>query len=47
MLPIALGTQPLGVAAISVSSLPARSDLFEELRELFAIVLKVAQERHG
>jgi DNA-binding LacI/PurR family transcriptional regulator len=47
MLPIALGTQPLGVAAISVTSLLVRSELLEDLRELFAIVLKVAQERHG
>jgi len=47
MLPIALGTQPLGVAAISVTSVLARSELLEDLRELFAIVLKVAQARHG
>jgi len=47
MLPIALGTQPLGVAAISVTSQLARSELLEDLRDLFAVVLKVAQGRHG
>ncbi len=47
MLPIALGTQPLGVAAISVTSQLARSELLEDLRELFGVVLKVARERHG
>ena len=46
MLPIALNTEPLGVAAISVTSHLARSELLEDLRELFAIVLKVARERH-
>jgi len=47
MLPIALGSQPLGVAAISVTAQLASSDLIEDLRELFAVVLKVAQGRHG
>jgi DNA-binding LacI/PurR family transcriptional regulator len=47
MLPIALGTQPLGVAAISVTAQLARSELLEDLRELFGVVLKVAQGRHA
>jgi hypothetical protein len=47
LLPIALGTEPLGVAAISVTSVSVRSELLAELRELLTIVLKVAKDRHG
>lgn len=41
LLPITLASEPLGVAALSVTSQLARSELLEDLRELFAIVLKV------
>jgi hypothetical protein len=47
LLPITLGSEVLGVAAFSVTTQLARSDLLEDLRELFATVLKVAQFRHG
>jgi DNA-binding LacI/PurR family transcriptional regulator len=47
LLPITLGSEVLGVAAFSVTTQLARSELLEDLRELFATVLKVAQFRHG
>ena len=47
LLPITLGGEVLGVAAFSVTTQLARSDLLEDLRELFATVLKVAQFHHA
>jgi DNA-binding LacI/PurR family transcriptional regulator len=47
LLPIALGTEPLGVAAFSVTLQLAQSELLEDLRELLAPVLKVIQRRHA
>jgi hypothetical protein len=47
LLPITLGAEVLGAAAFSVTPQLARSELLEDLRELFATVLKVAQFRHG
>ncbi len=47
LLPIALGAEPLGVAAFSVTTQLARSDLLEDLRELLAPVLKLSQNHHG
>jgi hypothetical protein len=47
LLPITHGSEPLGVAAFSVTTQLARSDLLEDLRELFSTVLKVSQTRHG
>jgi hypothetical protein len=47
LLPIALGAEPLGVAAFSVTTQLAKSELLEDLRELLATVLKVTQTRHG
>jgi hypothetical protein len=47
LLPLVLGGEPLGVAAFSVTTQLARSDLLEDLRELFSIVLKVMQTRYG
>lgn len=47
LLPITLTSEVLGVAAFSVTTLLARSDLLEDLRELFSTVLKVSQKRHG
>lgn len=47
LLPIALGAEPLGVAAFSVTTQLARSELLEDLRELLAPVLKVMRPRHG
>lgn len=47
LLPITLGGEALGVAAFSVTTQLARSDLLEDLRELFSTVLKVSQARHG
>lgn len=46
LLPIALGSEPLGVAAFSVTTQLARGELLEDLRELLAPVLKVFQRRH-
>lgn len=46
LLPITFGNQPLGVAALSVTSQLARSELLEDLRDLLAIALKV-QGLHG
>lgn len=46
LLPIALGSEPLGVAAFSVTMQLARGELLEDLRELLAPVLKVIQRRH-
>jgi phosphoserine phosphatase RsbU/P len=46
LLPITLGNEPLGVAALSVTSQSARSELLEDLRDLLSIVLKV-QAGHG
>jgi DNA-binding LacI/PurR family transcriptional regulator len=47
LLPITLSGEALGVAAFSVTTQLARSELLEDLRELLATVLKVAQFRHG
>jgi hypothetical protein len=47
LLPITLGAEQLGVAAVSVTVQMVRSDLLEDLRELFATVLKVKQTRHA
>jgi sigma-B regulation protein RsbU (phosphoserine phosphatase) len=47
LLPITLGAEPLGAAVFSVTTQFARSDLLEDLRELFSTVLKVQQARHG
>lgn len=47
LMPIALGTEPLGVAAVSVTGQQTTSELFEDLRVLLATVLKVMQLRHG
>jgi DNA-binding LacI/PurR family transcriptional regulator len=47
LLPVTLGSEALGVAAFSVTTQLAKSDLLEDLRELFSTVLKVAQARHG
>jgi DNA-binding LacI/PurR family transcriptional regulator len=47
LLPITFGSDALGVAAFSTTTQLARSDLLEDLRELFSTVLKVAQTRHG
>jgi hypothetical protein len=47
LLPIALGSEPLGVAAFSVTMQLARGELLEDLRELLAPVLKVIQRRHA
>ena len=47
LLPITLSDEALGVAAFSVTAQLARSELLEDLRELLATVLKVAQFRHG
>jgi hypothetical protein len=46
LLPIALGTEPLGVAAFSVTLQLAQSELLEDLRELLAPVLKEILRRH-
>jgi DNA-binding LacI/PurR family transcriptional regulator len=46
LLPITLGNEPLGVAALSVTSQLARSELLEDLGDLLSIALKV-QDRHG
>lgn len=46
LLPISLGSEPLGVAAFSVTTQLARGELLEDLRELLAPVLKVIQRRH-
>ena len=46
LLPITLGSEALGVAAFSTATL-GKSDLLEDLRELFSTVLKVSQTRHG
>ena len=46
LMPITMQSERLGVALISMSSV--RGELLEDLRELFATVLKVAQQReHG
>jgi DNA-binding LacI/PurR family transcriptional regulator len=47
LLPITFGSEALGVAVFSTTTLLAKSDLLEDLRELFSPVLKVAQARHG
>jgi hypothetical protein len=47
LLPITHSGEALGVAAFSVTTQLARSELLEDLRELFSTVLKVAQFRHG
>jgi DNA-binding LacI/PurR family transcriptional regulator len=47
LLPIVLGSEPLGVAAFSVTTQLAKSELLEDLRELFSIVLKVTQTGHA
>jgi len=47
LLPITLTGEALGVAAFSVTTQLARSDLLEDLRELLSTVLKVSQKRHG
>ena len=47
LLPITLTGEALGVAAFSVTTQLARSDLLEDLRELFSTVLKVSQKRHA
>jgi DNA-binding LacI/PurR family transcriptional regulator len=47
LLPVALHSEALGVAAFSVTTQLAHSDLLEELRELLATVLKVNQKRHA
>jgi len=46
-LPITLGPEQLGIAVFSVTTQLARSDLLEDLRELFSTVLKVTQARHA
>jgi hypothetical protein len=46
LLPLVLGEEPLGVAAFSVTSQLAKSELLEDLRELLSIVLKVTQTTH-
>lgn len=47
LLPITFGSEALGVAAFSTTTQLLRSDLLEDLRELFSTVLKVVQARHG
>jgi hypothetical protein len=47
LLPLTLGAEPLGVAAFSVTTLLAKADLLEDLRELLSTVLKVMQARHA
>ncbi|HXK20905.1 MAG TPA: substrate-binding domain-containing protein [Polyangiaceae bacterium] len=47
LLPIALRGEALGIAAFSVVSQLAQSDLLEDLRDLLATVLKVSQTRHA
>jgi len=47
LLPLVLGEEPLGVAAFSVTSQLAKSELLEDLRELLSIVLKVMQTTHA
>lgn len=47
LLPLVLGNEPLGVAVFSVTTQLAKSELLEDLRELFSIVLKVMQPSHG
>jgi DNA-binding LacI/PurR family transcriptional regulator len=47
LLPLALGSEPLGVAAFSVTTQLARSDVLEDLRELLSVVLKVTAVRHA
>jgi hypothetical protein len=47
LLPLALGSEQLGVAVFSVTTQLARSDLLEDMRELLCTVLKVNQARHG
>jgi DNA-binding LacI/PurR family transcriptional regulator len=47
LLPLVLGSEPLGVAAFSVTAQLAKSELLEDLRELLSIVLKVMQSRHA
>jgi hypothetical protein len=47
LLPVTLGAEQLGVAVVSVTMQMVRSDLLEDLRELFATVLKVEQTRHA
>jgi hypothetical protein len=47
LLPVTLGGERLGAAVFSVTTQLARTELLEDLRELFATVLKVAQFRHG
>jgi DNA-binding LacI/PurR family transcriptional regulator len=47
LLPIALGSEPLGVAAFSVTMQLTHGELLEDLRELLAPVLKVLRRRHA
>jgi DNA-binding LacI/PurR family transcriptional regulator len=47
LLPILLGSEKLGVATVSVTTQLGRSDLLDDLRELFSTVLKVTHTRHG
>jgi DNA-binding LacI/PurR family transcriptional regulator len=47
LLPIALGDEPLGVAAFSVTTQLTHGELLEDLRELLAPVLKVVRRRHA
>jgi len=47
LLPVVLGGEALGIAAFSVTTQLAQSDLLEDLRELLATVLKVSQSRHA
>lgn len=47
LLPIALGSEPLGVAVFSVTTQLAHGELLEDLRELLAPVLKVLRPRHA
>lgn len=45
LLPVALGTEPLGVAVISVTLQLAHGELIEDLRELLGPVLKVVKAK--
>ena len=47
LLPITLAGEILGVAAFSGTNQLARSDILEDLRELFSTVLKVERLRHA
>jgi hypothetical protein len=47
VLPLALGSEPLGIAVFSVTTQLAQSELLEDLRELLSTVLKVNQARHA